>query len=48
VDVAVWFVFGYLVLNTAANLTSSSRVERYVIGTATAVAAVCTLVVAVG
>ncbi len=48
VNVAVWFVFGYLVLNTATNFASSSKVERYVIGTATALAAVCTLIVALG
>ena len=46
VNVAIWFVFGYLVLNTAANFGSSSKVERYVMGTATALAAVCTLIVA--
>ena len=48
VNVAIWFVFGYLVLNTVANLASSSKVERYVMGTTTAVAAVGTLIVAVG
>ncbi|MDJ0925866.1 MAG: hypothetical protein QNJ77_15050 [Acidimicrobiia bacterium] len=48
VDVAVWFVFGYLVLNTVGNLASSSKIERYLMGTVSAVAAVGTLVVAVG
>lgn len=48
VNVAVWFVFGYLVLNTATNLTSTSKIERYVIGMATGLAAVCTLIVALG
>ena len=41
-----WVVAGYLVLNTAANLASTSAVERRVQGSATAVAAVLTLVVA--
>lgn len=48
VDVAVWVVFGYLVLNTAANFASSSKIERYVVGSASAVAAFCTLRVALG
>lgn len=43
---AVWVVVGYLVLNTLANLASNSRIERFVLGAATAVAAVATLVVA--
>jgi hypothetical protein len=46
VTVAVWIVFAYLVLNTIANLASTSRVERFGMGSLTAVAAVCTLVVA--
>ena len=46
VTVAVWVVFGYLVLNTIANLASKSRVERIGMGSLTAVAAICTLVVA--
>jgi uncharacterized membrane protein SirB2 len=46
VTVAVWIVFSYLVLNTIANLASKSRVERIGMGSLTAVAAVCTLVVA--
>lgn len=48
IDVGVWVVFGYLVLNTFANLASSSKVERHVIGSLTAVAAVATLIVASG
>jgi hypothetical protein len=48
VNVAVWIVFGYLVLNTAANLASSSKIERYVMGSVTAVCALGTLVVALG
>ena len=48
VNVAIWFVFGYLVLNTAGNLASSSKIERYLMGTVTAVCAVGTLVVALG
>lgn len=46
VTVAVWVVFGYLVLNTIANFASKSRVERIGMGSLTAVAAICTLVVA--
>lgn len=46
VTAAVWIVFGYLVLNTIANLASKSRVEQIGIGSLTAVAAICTLVVA--
>ena len=48
VNVAIWFVFGYLVLNTAANLASSSKIERYLMGTVTAVSAIGTLIVATG
>lgn len=46
IDWAVWVVFGYLVLNTAGNLASSSKVERYWMGSVTIVAAAATLVVA--
>lgn len=46
VRVAVWVVFGYLVLNTITNLASKSRIERFGMGSLTAVAAICTLVVA--
>ena len=46
VDWAVWVVFGYLVLNTAGNLASSSKVERYLTGSVTIVTAAATLVVA--
>ncbi len=48
VEIGVWVVFGYLVLNTAGNLASTSRVERFGMGALTIVAAVCTLVVALG
>ena len=44
---AVWIVFGYLVLNTIANLASTSRVERIGMGSLTAIAAIATLVVAI-
>ncbi len=46
VRVAVWIVFGYLVLNTLANVSSSSRIERLGMGSLTVVAAIATLVVA--
>ena len=46
VRTAVWVVLAYLVLNTAANLASSSRIERFVMGSVTAVSAVATLIVA--
>jgi hypothetical protein len=46
VTVAVWVVFGYLVLNTIANFASKSRVERIGMGSLTVVAAICTLIVA--
>ena len=48
VDAAVWVVFVYLALNTVTNLASTSRIERFVLGTVTAVTAVATLVVAIG
>lgn len=47
VAVAVWVVFGYLVLNTVANFASKSRIERIGMGSLTAVAAICTLIVAI-
>jgi hypothetical protein len=43
---ATWSVAGYFALNTLGNLASSSDVERYVFGPATAVAAALTAVVA--
>jgi hypothetical protein len=46
VTVAVWVVFGYLVLNTIANFASTSRVERFGMGSVTMIAAICTLIVA--
>lgn len=46
VATAVWVVFGYLVLNTFANLASTSRVERIGMGSLTVIAAIATLVVA--
>lgn len=46
VKVAVWFVFGYLVINTGANLAGKSNVERFGMGAITAVAALATLLVA--
>jgi len=47
VGTAVWVVFAYLVVNTAANLASTSKIERFGMGSLTAVAAVGTLIVAV-
>lgn len=47
-DWAVWVVFGYLALNTAANLASRSKIERFAMGSVTATAAVATLLVALG
>lgn len=41
-----WVVVGYLALNTLANLASTSAIERWALGVATAAAAVMTLVVA--
>jgi hypothetical protein len=43
---ATWSVAGYVALNTVGNLASSSDLERYVFGPATAVAAALTAVVA--
>lgn len=48
IDWAVWVVFGYLALNTAGNLASSSKVERSLMGSVTIVTAAATLVVALG
>lgn len=44
---AAWVVFGYLALNTLANLASKSRIERFGMGSLTAVAAIGTLFVAI-
>jgi hypothetical protein len=44
---ATWAIAGYLTLNTVGNLASTSSVERYVFGPATAVAAGLTAIVAV-
>lgn len=46
VNAAVWVVFGYLVLNTVANVASTSKVERYGLGFVSAIAALGTLIVA--
>ena len=48
IDWAIWVVFGYLVVNTVGNIASSSRIERYLMGSASVVAAGLTLVVALG
>jgi hypothetical protein len=48
IDWAVWVVFGYLVLNTLANLASSSKIERLLLGSVTLVTAFATLIVALG
>ena len=48
IDVGAWVVFAYLLVNTLANFASSSRVERYAMGSVSAVAALGTLVVALG
>lgn len=41
-----WLIAGFLALNTVANLASTSAIERWGFGAATAVAAVLTVVVA--
>jgi len=46
VATAAWVVFGYLVLNTVANLASNSRIERVGMGSLTVIAAIATLLVA--
>lgn len=46
--VAVWVVFGYLVLNTVMNLTSSHAGERFGMGAITLVSAVACYIVARG
>jgi hypothetical protein len=46
VATAVWVVFGYLVLNTVANIASRSPIERFGMGSLTVIAAIATLVVA--
>ena len=43
---AVWFLFGYLVLNTIANLASRSRTEKYIMTPVSLIAALSCLVVA--
>ncbi len=42
---ATWTIAGYFALNTVGNLASTSGVERYVFGPATAVATLLTAVV---
>jgi hypothetical protein len=44
---ATWGIAGYLALNTFGNLASSSDVERWLFGPATAIASALTAVVAV-
>ena len=41
-----WAIAGFLVLNTLGNLASTSAIERFGFGVATAVAAVLTVIVA--
>ena len=48
VTVAVWVVFGYLVLNTVMNVASSHPVERFGLGSVTLIAAAACFVVASG
>jgi hypothetical protein len=43
---ATWAIAGYLALNTVGNLTSSSDVERWLFGPATAIASALTAFVA--
>lgn len=43
---ATWTIAGYFAVNTVGNVASTSDVERYLFGPATAVAAVLTAVVA--
>ena len=43
---AVWVVFAYLTVNTVANLASTSKIERFAMGSVTAIAAIGTLLVA--
>lgn len=45
---ATWAIAGYLALNTLGNLASSSNVERWLFGPATAIASALTAVVALG
>lgn len=41
-----WVIAGFLVLNTVGNLASTSAIERWGFGAATAVAAILTVIVA--
>lgn len=43
---ATWFIFGYLVLSTLSNLTSSHAAERFGMGAITLVAAIACFIVA--
>jgi hypothetical protein len=45
---ATWTIAGFLALNTLGNLASSSRIERFAFGSATAVGAGLTALVALG
>jgi hypothetical protein len=48
VRAASWVIAGYLVLNTVMNATARTSVERWAMGSATAIAAVLSFVVAAG
>lgn len=43
---ATWSIAGYMALNTVGNLASTSRIEQLVSAPLTAIASVCTVVVA--
>lgn len=46
-DIAIWVVFGYLIINTVTNALSTNAVESLGFGAATFVAALACLVVAI-
>ena len=45
-DIGIWVVFGYLVLNTLGNLSGVSPIERWLMSTVTALCAALVLLVA--
>jgi len=48
ISTASWVVSGYLVLNTAMNATARTSMERWGMGSATAIAAALSFIVALG
>lgn len=48
VDVGMWVLFAFFLLNTFGNLTAKSPIEKYGFGTLTLLMSLCCLVLAIG